>query len=198
MTTDGATGGLFDFDKAEPVAQTTERQRVATLRKQRIATLLGEINVHVVGNGPAMVCWPSLLMTGQMWRGQVDHFASNHQMVLIDSPGHGESDPLNRHFTLEECALCLSQILDQLEIEDCVLVGNSWGGMMGGVFVALYPSRTRAAVLMNCTASGGWLAPENRVLTDDFSTAPTEYGPQTGRQSRCQCLCRCDDRKDEA
>jgi 3-oxoadipate enol-lactonase len=25
--------------------------------------------------------------------------------------------------------------------------------MMGGVFVALYPSRTRAAVLMNCTAS---------------------------------------------
>jgi 3-oxoadipate enol-lactonase len=96
-------------------------------------------------------------MTGLMWQGQVDHFASSHKMVLIDSPGHGESDPLNRYFTLEECALCLSQILDQLEIEDCVLLGNSWGGMMGGVFVALYPSRTRAAVLMNCTASvAGW------------------------------------------
>jgi 3-oxoadipate enol-lactonase len=74
-------------------------------------------------------------------------------MLLIDSPGHGESDPLNRFFTLEECALCLSQILDQLEFEDCVLAGNSWGGMMGGVFAALYPRRTRAAVLMNCTAS---------------------------------------------
>jgi 3-oxoadipate enol-lactonase len=93
------------------------------------------------------------MMTGQMWRGQVDHFASSHKMVLIDSPGHGESDPLNRFFTLEECALCLSQILDQLQIEDCVLAGNSWGGMMGGVFAALYPRRTRAAVLMNCTAS---------------------------------------------
>ena len=137
--------------------QTTEHQRVAILRKQRIATLLGEINVHVVGNGPAMVCWPSLLMTGQMWRGQVDHFASGHRIVLIDPPGHGESDPLNRRFTLEECALCLTHILDQLEIEDCVLLGNSWGGMMGGVFVALYPSRARAAVLMNCTASvAGW------------------------------------------
>jgi len=85
--------------------------------------------------------------------GQVDHFASSHQMVLIDPPGHGESESLNRYFTLEECALCLSQILDQLEIEDCVLLGNSWGGMMGGVFAALYPNRTRAAVLMNCTAS---------------------------------------------
>jgi 3-oxoadipate enol-lactonase len=133
--------------------QTTEHQRVATLRKRRIATVLGEINVHLVGTGPAMVCWPSLMMTGQMWRGQVDHFASSHKMVLIDPPGHGESDPLNRYFTLEECALCLSQILDQLEVEGCVLVGNSWGGMMGGVFAALYPSRTRAAVLMNCTAS---------------------------------------------
>jgi 3-oxoadipate enol-lactonase len=143
--------------KTEIVMQTTEHKRGATLRKQRIATLLGKINVHVVGNGPAMVCWPSLLMTGLMWRGQVDHFARSHKMVLIDSPGHGESDPLNRYFTLEECALCLSQILDQLEIEDCILVGNSWGGMMGGVFAALYPSRTRAAILMNCTASvAGW------------------------------------------
>jgi 3-oxoadipate enol-lactonase len=139
--------------KTELIMQTTEHQRVATLRKRRIATVLGEINVHLVGTGPAMVCWPSLMMTGQMWRGQVDHFASSHKMVLIDPPGHGKSDPLNRYFTLEECALCLSQILDQLEIEDCVLVGNSWGGMMGGVFAALYPSRTRAAVLMNCTAS---------------------------------------------
>lgn len=130
---------------------------VATLPKRRIATLLGNINVHVVGDGPAMVCWPSLLMTGKMWRGQVDHFSGRHKMVLIDSPGHGESDPLSRHFTLEECALCLSQVLDQLAIEDCILVGNSWGGMMGGVFAALYPNRTRAAVLMNCTASAaGW------------------------------------------
>lgn len=137
--------------------QMTEHQSVSTLRKQRIVTLLGEINVQVVGNGPAMVCWPSLMMTGLMWRGQVDHFASSHKMVLIDSPGHGESDPLKRHFTLEECALCLSQILDRLEIENCVLLGNSWGGMMGGVFAALYPTRTRAAILMNCTASAcGW------------------------------------------
>jgi 3-oxoadipate enol-lactonase len=139
--------------KMEPVMPTTDHQLVASVRKQRIATLLGQVNVHIVGKGPAMVFWPSLMMTGDMWRGQVGHFASHYQMVVIDSPGHGESDPLTRYFTLEECALCLTQILDRLEIEDCVLVGNSWGGMMGGVFAALYPSRTRAAMLMNCTGS---------------------------------------------
>src|SRR5258708_7996930 len=56
--------------KTELVMQTTEHQRVPTLPKQRIATLLGEINVHLDGNGPALVCLPSRMMTGQKCRGQ--------------------------------------------------------------------------------------------------------------------------------
>jgi 3-oxoadipate enol-lactonase len=120
---------------------------------QRIDTVLGAINVHVSGNGPAMVCWPSLLMDGEMWRAQAEHFGNRYRVIRIDSPGHGGSDALRGHFTMEDCAKCLVQILDALQIPDCVLLGNSWGGMMGGVFVAQYPERTRAAVLMNCTAS---------------------------------------------
>lgn len=120
---------------------------------QRIPTVLGEIHVRLSGSGPAMVCWPSLLMDGRMWRAQAAQFGHRYRMLLIDSPGHGESQPLTRHFTLEECAQCLVQILDAFGIRDCVLVGNSWGGMMGGVFAAMYPERCRAAVLMNCTAS---------------------------------------------
>jgi len=118
-----------------------------------VPTVLGKINVRTIGLGPAMVCWPSLLMSGAMWRGQVDRFGPAHRMVLIDPPGHGGSEPLQRTFTLVECAVCLAQVLDDLAIDACILMGNSWGGMMGGVFAALYPRRTRAAVLMNCTAS---------------------------------------------
>lgn len=96
-------------------------------------------------------------MTGLLWRAQADQFGGQHQMVLVDPPGHGGSEPLTRYFTLEECATCVVQILDHLAIEDCVLLGNSWGGMMGGLFAALHGSRLRAAVLMNCTAeTAGW------------------------------------------
>lgn len=104
-----------------------------------------------------MVCWPSLLMDGRMWRAQAAHFGDRYRMVLVDSPGHGDSEPLTRNFSMEECALCLRQILDALEQPHCVLLGNSWGGMMGGVFAGLHRDRIRAAVLMNCTASAvGW------------------------------------------
>lgn len=118
-----------------------------------IPTLLGQVYVQMTGAGPAMVCWSSLLMHGAMWSGQVEKFSPSHRMILIDPPGHGHSEALCRHFTMEECALCLVQILDALEVDTCTLVGNSWGGMMGGVFAALYPERTHASVLMNCTAS---------------------------------------------
>src|SRR5258707_14327482 len=90
----------------ELVMQTTEHQRVAILRKQRIATLLGEINVHVVGNGPAMVCWPSLLMTGQMWRGQLHLLAQNPKMGPRRPPRARGNLPLNRrsaHLEKDPC-----------------------------------------------------------------------------------------------
>lgn len=123
------------------------------MQTKTVLTNLGRVHLRIVGTGPAMVCWPSLLMTGMMWEGQIKHFSSSYRMILVDPPGHGESDKLSRTFTLEECAECLREILEALNISDCVLLGNSWGGMMGGVFAALYPEKLRAAVLMNCTAS---------------------------------------------
>lgn len=123
------------------------------MQTKTVLTNLGKVHLRIVGTGSAMVCWPSLLMTGRMWEGQVEHFSNSYRLILVDPPGHGESDQLSRTFTLEECAECLREILVALNISDCVLLGNSWGGMMGGVFAALYPEKLRAAVLMNCTAS---------------------------------------------
>lgn len=124
----------------------------------KVNTALGRLHLSLTGQGPWMLCWPSLLMDGRMWQAQAAHFGSRYRVVCIDPPGAGGSEPLARHFTLEECALVLRQLLDALAAPDCVLLGNSWGGMMGGVFAAIYPERLRAAVLMNCTASPvGWM-----------------------------------------
>jgi 3-oxoadipate enol-lactonase len=120
-----------------------------------IPTSLGLISVREGGraDGPAMVCWPSLMMDGTMWRYQYEHFAPTHHMVLIDSPGHGKSDALRKIIDMKDCAEALVEILDALDIGKCVLVGNSWGGMLAGVFPAYHPERTAAAIGINCTAS---------------------------------------------
>ena len=123
------------------------------MEDQYVETVLGRIRLRVDGSGPAMLFWPSLMMDGLLWKGQAEHFASRFCVVLVDPPGHGGSSPLNKPFTFDECAQVIVQLLDALEIDRTHLIGNSWGGMIGGTFAALHPSRVGISVLMNATAS---------------------------------------------
>lgn len=118
-----------------------------------VDTALGRLTVRSVGRGQAITFWPSLLMTGDMWRAQADHFGARHRVLLIDPPGHGGSEKLTEPFTFAECAQCIVDVLDALGVATTHFVGNSWGGMIGGTFAANHPDRIGRAVLMNCTAS---------------------------------------------
>jgi 3-oxoadipate enol-lactonase len=118
-----------------------------------VGTVLGDIHVDVRGDGPAIMFWPSLLMTGEMWTAQAEHFADRYRVILVDPPGHGRSQPLSAMFSFADCARCVVDILDGLSEPSAHFVGNSWGGMIGGTFAATYPDRIGKAVLMNCTAS---------------------------------------------
>ncbi|MGH3955603.1 MAG: alpha/beta fold hydrolase [Mycobacterium sp.] len=125
----------------------------AALQDRYIQSCLGGLHVRMGGEGPAILFWPSLLMAGSMWADQAEYFADQHTVIVVDPPGHGDSQALHRMFRFEDCAHAIEQILDTLGIERTHVVGNSWGGMIGGTFAALYPHRVGASVLMNATAS---------------------------------------------
>jgi 3-oxoadipate enol-lactonase len=118
-----------------------------------IETRLGTLYVEVAGQGPAIVFWPSLLMDGSLWSSQVAHLSPTHTTIAVDPPGHGRSAPLTRTFTLDECATCVVDVLDALDIDRAYVVGNSWGAMTGGTVAARHPDRILGAVLLNGTAS---------------------------------------------
>src|ERR1700744_6692241 len=87
-----------------------------------------------------------------MWYGVAAGLIARRQVVLVDPPGQGGSQPLTGLFSFDDCARCVVDILDGLGIERAHYVGNSWGGMIGATFAATYPERLGGAVLMNCTA----------------------------------------------
>ncbi len=146
---------------------------------RRVETVLGHLRLRIAGSGPVILFWPSLLMDGSMWVAQAQHFAGRYRVVLIDSPGHGGSDALTRLFGFDECARCVVQILDALGAERGHLVGNSWGGMIGGTVAALYPQRIDRAVLMNATASRAGLRQriEFRLLCEIIRVLDGFRGP---------------------
>ncbi|WP_433521095.1 alpha/beta fold hydrolase [Nocardia pseudovaccinii] len=118
-----------------------------------IPTRLGTLHVVTTGHGDPLVMWPSLLMDAGLWDAQIAHFAENYLTIAVDPPGHGKSGPLTRGFTFDDCAGCVVDILDHLELSRAHFIGNSWGAMIGGTLAAEYPDRVRSAILMNGTAS---------------------------------------------
>lgn len=121
--------------------------------EQAVDTVLGKVRIRTSGTGAAIMFWPSLLMTGDMWSAAADHFSTTHRVILVDPPGHGGSEKLTGTFTFGDCARVVVDILDSLGLRRAHFVGNSWGGMIGGTFAATYPDRIDHAVLMNCTGS---------------------------------------------
>ncbi|WP_328526467.1 alpha/beta fold hydrolase [Kribbella sp. NBC_00359] len=65
---------------------------LAGVEDRYVETVLGRIRLRVGGSGPPMLFWPSLLMDGTLWSGQVAHFIARFQVVLVDPPGHGGRD----------------------------------------------------------------------------------------------------------
>ncbi|WP_083245722.1 alpha/beta fold hydrolase [Paraburkholderia nodosa] len=124
-------------------------------QEQKIPTAFGRVNVRIGGkqDGRTMVFWPSLMLDASMWSYQFDHFAAGYHIVLIDPPGIGGSDALRRPISVEDSVACLKEILDALEVENCIVVGNSWGSLVAGVAAADLRERVLAAVITNGTAS---------------------------------------------
>ena len=98
-------------------------------------------------DGPVMLFWPSLLMTGDMWLDQAAIHAEHYRVVLIDPPGAGRSTALTRGFSFDECAQCVVAILDHLDVSSAVFVGNSWGGMIGGTVATSTAGSSSAATI---------------------------------------------------
>ena len=96
--------------------------------------------------------WPSLLMTGDMWAAQAEHFGDRYRVILVDPPGHGRAKSSPRR-SLSTTAPAASSTSSTGSASATHFVGNSWGGMIGGTFAATHPDRIGSAVLMNCTAS---------------------------------------------
>lgn len=128
----------------------------------QIETSLGPLHIERYGAGPSLVCWPSLFCDVRTLRPLVDEFARDHQVLLVDGPGHGRSGGVARAFTMEETAAAAMQVLDAVGIARATWIGSAWGGHVGTVAALGYPQRVRALVTMNAPF-GAWSG-RNRVM----------------------------------
>jgi pimeloyl-ACP methyl ester carboxylesterase len=115
-----------------------------------VATSLGRLNTRRVGSGPPALLWHSLWVDSGSWGPLVDALAAHRQIVTVDGPGYGGSDPIHRDFTLDDCAAAAVEVLDHLGITGPVdWLGNGWGGHVGITVAADRPARVRTLATIN-------------------------------------------------
>jgi pimeloyl-ACP methyl ester carboxylesterase len=85
------------------------------------------------------------------WRGQEPVYR-NHRSLLIDLPGHGQSDKPKVAYPTEFFARGIEAALRDAGVERAVLVGHSLGGPIAYSFIRLFPEQAKALVLVDATA----------------------------------------------
>ena len=90
----------------------------------------------------------------QNWWDQFEHFRRTHRVVVFDAPGHGKSERGEHlEYTMEQHVAVLHGMLDTLEIDRAILVGNSGGGWVAARYAIEHPERVSKLVLSDSTGT---------------------------------------------
>jgi pimeloyl-ACP methyl ester carboxylesterase len=94
------------------------------------------------GNGPPMILVHGLDRHAHTFDHIAPHFRSRYRVIAVDMRGHGESawDPEARYL-VEDYVRDMEGLVEQLQLRDIVIWGNSTGGRVAQVYAGLHPER---------------------------------------------------------
>jgi 3-oxoadipate enol-lactonase len=94
---------------------------------------------------PALVFLHGFALDARMWRRQVDAFANDRRVMIVDLPGFG---PQARDVGEVEPATELARAMDAAKLDRAHLVGMSFGAAVAADFALAYPGRVESLVLV--------------------------------------------------
>jgi 3-oxoadipate enol-lactonase len=117
------------------------------MKKGIFSSSYGDIYYELSGaeDGPTLVFIHGVGMDHSTFKDQLNAFQPQYRTLVWDLPGHGTSSLKNhnKRFT-ELSADCLHELLETLQINHVVLVGQSMGSMVAQHFQLNYPEKVMA------------------------------------------------------
>ena len=107
------------------------------------------IRYIVAGRGPALVLLHTLRTQLDMFQKVIPDLAKRFRICALDYPGHGYSDIPEATYSSEFFVTRVAQFLDQLDIRDAVIVGESIGGSIALLLAARHNPRVRSVAAIN-------------------------------------------------
>ncbi|MDB5481006.1 MAG: alpha/beta hydrolase fold [Caulobacteraceae bacterium] len=142
-----------------------------------------EVHFATYGAGTPVILLHGGLANSEYWGNQVPALtAAGHEVILIDSRGHGRSSRDGRPFTYELMASDVVAVMDALRVPRAAVVGWSDGAIIGLVLAMKNPDRLTRVFAFAANMDPGGVRPD--VLTNPtFSRFGTEAARSYARLS---------------
>ncbi|MBV9232320.1 MAG: alpha/beta hydrolase [Chloroflexi bacterium] len=113
-------------------------------------TTIAEQHLHyrTAGAGTPLVLIHGYGVTGHIWQRMLPYLIQQHQVFIVDLPGHGHS-PFTGTWQLREVAPLLAQWLQQMKLPPVALMGQSMGGAIAIHLTAYAPELVKRLVLVS-------------------------------------------------
>jgi pimeloyl-ACP methyl ester carboxylesterase len=113
------------------------------------------LSYHVYGNGVPVILIHGFAETHSIWKNQIEYLGNYCKLIIPDLPGSGESLLANtcaKKLTIEELAESVFSIINNENIEQCIMLGHSMGGYVTLAFAEKYPEKLKAFGFVQSTA----------------------------------------------
>lgn len=92
----------------------------------------GEMRVswREAGEGPPLLLVHGLMTSGYSWRYVIEPLAERYRVIVPDLPGAGLTDKPDVPYHPEALATWLAELMRELDVYGCRVVGNSLGGFL--------------------------------------------------------------------
>lgn len=109
------------------------------------------VEYDVIGEGKPVMLVHGFGEDHTIWHDQVEALKSKFQLIVPDLPGSGRS-AFTGNVSMEAMAEVLKNILDELQVGECIMIGHSMGGYVVLAFAEKYPQMLTAFGLFHSTA----------------------------------------------
>lgn len=112
-----------------------------------------EIYYEIHGSGPETILFShGLLMSGKMFKAQVDYFKARYRCVVYDHRGQGRSEVTESGYDMDTLTQDAVGLMKELNLGPCHMVGLSMGGFVAMRMAARHREFLKSLILVETSA----------------------------------------------
>src|SRR6185437_14187772 len=149
-----------------------------------VKTAHGRIHYLHAGNGPTLLLLHSNGCSSYEYEEVISRLAERRHVYAWDMPGHGDSDPLSRHYTVGDYADAVIAFMDALGLDRASVLGSSVGGTICVDLGVRHSARIERLVIVEAPACSEAVWAQRWPTVEENFGIPTQTLEQVAARIR--------------